>query len=262
MVVVMALGLAGCADDGIVKESRVQEPAMPTAEQLIAKITEASEGLSSFVQETQSWLNTDMAQAESQVNQTVETKSTTEVVMAPLQMHQVSQLQILGKEEQKLEIYLVEGGYFTSMNGYWRKMPESMSELIMTPLQLEASPGRRMEQFKTILPYLSVTEEGGDYVLKARASGEQMKDFTAYYRLQYGSGELAEQQISAVKSMSILYSVDKQTYWPTRTEDEMVTDDRRGGQGMYSKVKRRTDIGKYNTLSEIELPEEALNVLQ
>lgn len=257
--VVMMLGLAGCAKDGTVKESRVQEVAIPTAEELIAKITEASEGLSSFVQESQSWLNTDMAQGENQVNSTSETQSTSEYALNPLQMHQVSRLNVSGQDEQDMEIYLVEAGYFTLFNGYWRKMPETMLEAIKVPFQLAASPKERMKQFKTILPYLMVTEEGDDYVLTARASGEQMKDLKAYYEVQYSGVESPEQLIAAVKSMSTMYSVDKQTYWPTWTEDEMVTDDRKDGQGMYTVMKMKSTIGKYNTLSKIEVPEEALS---
>ncbi|CAH1224391.1 hypothetical protein PAECIP111892_05489 [Paenibacillus auburnensis] len=260
LAALIAFGLAGCAKDGTVKESPDQKVAMPTAEELIAKITEAGKGLSSFVQESQTWSNINMAQSEKNDLQPTETNSTTEVVLSPLQMHQVSQIKLSGKGEQLIEQYYTDNRLFISIDGYWREMPEDISGNIGGIVQQSASPRERMEQLKTILPYLKVTEEGDDYVLSARGSGDQMKDFTAYYRVQYSGVELPDQQITDVKSMSTTYCVNKQTYLPTRTEDEMVTDDRAGGYGMYTETKTKTTIGKYNTLSKIEIPEEVLNV--
>ncbi len=257
---VVVFGLDGCATDGTVKESTDQEVAMPTAEELIAKITEAGEGLNSFVQEAQTWSNINMGQSEKNDLQASETNSTTEVVLSPLQMHQVSLIKLSGKGEQLIEQYYIDNRLFISIDGHWREMPADISGNIGGIVQQSASPGERMEQLKTILPYLKVTEEGDDYVLSARASGDQMKDFTAYYQVQYSGVELPDQQISEVKSMSTTYCVNKQTYLPTRTEDEMVTDNRAGGYGMYTETKKKTTIGKYNTLAKMEIPEKVLNV--
>ncbi|MNC35579.1 hypothetical protein D3C75_840660 [compost metagenome] len=183
-------------------------------------------------------------------------------MLNPLQMHQASRIKLSGKGEQLIEQYYTDNRLFISIDGHWREMPEDISGNIGGIVQQSASPRERMEQLKTILPYLKVTEEGDDYVLTARASGDQMKDFTAYYRVQYSGVELPDQQISAVKSMSTTYCVNKQTYLPTRTEDEMVTDNRAGGYGMYTETKMKTTIGKYNTLSKIEIPEKVLSVQQ
>ncbi|MNN45635.1 hypothetical protein D3C81_1599810 [compost metagenome] len=203
-----------------------------------------------------------MAQGGNNIQQPSETNSTVEVVLNPLQMHQASRIKLSGKGEQLIEQYYTDNRLFISIDGHWREMPEDISGNIGGIVQQSASPRERMEQLKTILPYLKVTEEGDDYVLTARASGDQMKDFTAYYRVQYSGVELPDQQISAVKSMSTTYCVNKQTYLPTRTEDEMVTDNRAGGYGMYTETKMKTTIGKYNTLSKIEIPEKVLSVQQ
>ncbi|MNL66278.1 hypothetical protein D3C87_1907170 [compost metagenome] len=71
---------------------------------------------------------------------------------------------------------------------------------------------------------------------------------------------MAIEQLSLVKRLSIEYRVNKQTYWPTGTDDEMVTEDLLNGQGTYREVKLKTSIGQYNTVKEIVVPEEALKM--
>ncbi|MNE33283.1 hypothetical protein D3C80_1269410 [compost metagenome] len=117
-----------------------------------------------------------------------------------------------------------------------------------------------MEQLKTILPYVTVSEEGEEYVLSARLSGDQTKDLENFYRLQYSSESLAVGQVTLVKRLSIEYRVNKQTYWPTGTNDELVTEDLSNGQGTYREVKLKTTIGQYNTVKEIVIPEAVLKV--
>jgi hypothetical protein len=254
LAVMVTAVLSGCNVHEAVKPER-----LPAAEELMDRITEAAEGLHSYVQDSHVWLNTDMVQGGKHVQQTSETSSQAEYMLDPLYMHTTSLMKITGQKEQRLEQYYTGAGFYMLMDGHWRIMPDQAVQILEKSLQQEADPGERMKRMKTILPYVTVSEDGDHYVLSARAAGDQMKDLAAYYRMQYGSDEAAVQQIAEIKSMATVYTVDKKTYLPVQTEDEMVTDSRTGGGGMRSESKITGTISGYNTISSIEVPEEALN---
>jgi hypothetical protein len=200
-----------------------------------------------------------MMQSGKNVQQTSETSSQAEYMLDPLSMHTASLTTTTGQKEQRLEQYYTGSGFYMWMDGHWRRMPDETVQNLGMSLQQEADPGERMKRMKTILPYVTVSEDGDHYVLSARAAGDQMKDLAAYYQAQYGSDEAAAQQIAEIKSMATVYTVDKKTYLPVQTEDEMVTDSRTGGGGMRAESKITGTISGYNTITRIEVPEEALN---
>ncbi|KAI7260369.1 hypothetical protein KC345_g10094 [Hortaea werneckii] len=247
-------GLSGCNTQAAVKEESI-----PAAEELMNRITEAAEGLHSYEQDSQVWLSTDMMQGGKHVQQTSETSSQAEYMLDPLYMHTASIMKMTGQDERHLEQYYNGTGFYMLTDGHWRSMPDETVQILGRSLQQTADPRERMKRMMSILPYVSVSENGDHYVLSARAAGDQMKDLAAYFRMQYGNGEAAVQQIAEIKSMATVYTVDKKTYLPVQTEDELVSGNQTGSGGMRTETKVTSTISGYNTITRIEVPEEALN---
>lgn len=129
-------------------------------------------------------------------------------------------------------------------------------------VQVQSSPVRRMEMLKTILPYVNVSEAGEEYVLNVALSGEETKDLESFYELQYSSREVAAEMLQLLKSMSLEYRVSKETYWPTGTSEELVTEEMLDGDGAYREVKQKATMSQYNSVKEIAVPVEALQAAE
>ncbi|CAM4428779.1 DUF6612 family protein [Paenibacillus typhae] len=256
LAALIAVSLTGCADGG------KPDTKLPDAEELIDRIAEAGSGLNSYVQESQSKITTEIS-ADIGVKEIIsETATTSEYILNPLQLHQTGSTIVDDKQPMDAESYLTDSGYYMYYNGFWRKMPDTMLEDLKFAAEVQSSPVQRMEQLKTILPYVNVSQEGDEYVLSAHLSGEETKELENFYKLQYSSDNLAGEQLALVKSLSLEYRVNKQTYWPTGTVEELVTEEQLEGEGTYREVKQTTSIGQYNTVKEIVIPEEALKAAE
>ncbi|MNN96705.1 hypothetical protein D3C81_2157350 [compost metagenome] len=62
--------------------------------------------------------------------------------------------------------------------------------------------------------------------------------------------------------MSLEYHVDKQTYWPTGTTEELVIKEMLDGEGTYREVKQEAAMSQYNTVKEVVIPEEVLKAAE
>ncbi|WP_342564399.1 DUF6612 family protein [Paenibacillus sp. FSL R7-0345] len=256
LAALITFSLAGCAGS----ESR--DAKLPDAEELMDRITEAGSGLNSYVQESQSKITTEIS-ADIGVKEIIsETATTSEYILNPLQLHQTGSTIVDDKQPMDAESYLTDSGYYMYYNGFWRKLPDTMLEDLKFAAEVQSSPVRRMEQLKTILPYVTVSEEGDEYVLSAQLSGEETKDLESFYKLQYSNDNLAGEQLAVVKSMSVEYRVNKQTYWPTGTVEELVTDELSEEEATYREVRQTASIGQYNTVKEIIIPKEALQAAE
>ncbi|MDF9842505.1 MULTISPECIES: DUF6612 family protein [unclassified Paenibacillus] len=256
LAALFTFSLAGCAGGGST------DAKLPDAEELMDRIAEAGSGLNSYVQESRSKITTGTSPDTGAADFTSETATTSEYILSPLQLHQSGSTIVEDKEPMDAESYLTDSGFYMYYNGFWRKMPDTMLEDLKFAAEVQSSPVRRMEQLKTILPYVTVSEEKDEYVLSAQLSGEETKDLESFYKLQYSNDNLAGEQLALVKSMSLEYRVNKQTYWPTGTVEELVTEESLEGEGTYREVKQTTSIGLYNTVKEIVIPEEALNAAE
>ncbi|AIQ50793.1 DUF6612 family protein [Paenibacillus sp. FSL R7-0331] len=262
MAVLVALSLAGCSNDGASRGQPAVEEGLPTAEELIDRVAEAGRGLNSYVQESQSRIASGIPAGGGDADFISDTTMTTEYILDPLQMHQTATMIIGDKEPAETEAYFKEDSYSMLLEGLWRKMPDSFLEDLKLTVQVQSSPVRRMEMLKTILPYVNVSEAGEEYVLKVQLSGEETKELERYYKLQYSSEEVAAQMLELVKSMSMEYRVSKETYWPTGTSEELVTEEMLNGDGAYREVKQKATISQYNSVKEIVVPEEALQAAE
>ncbi len=256
LAALITFSLAGCAG------GESPDAKLPDAEELMDRIAEAGSGLNSYVQESASKITTGISPGTEAAEFTSETTTTSEYILDPLQMHQSGSTIVEDKEPMDAESYLTDSGFYMYYNSFWRKMPDTMLEDLKFAAEVQSSPVRRMEQLKTILPYVSVSETGEEYILSAQLSGEETKDLESFYKLQYSSDNLAGEQLALVKSLSLEYRVNKQTYWPTGTVEELVTEEQLEGEGTYREVKQTTSIGQYNTVKEIVIPEEALKAAE
>ncbi|ASA25944.1 DUF6612 family protein [Paenibacillus donghaensis] len=231
----------------------------PTVDELIQKTTEASQKLNSFELEMSMVQNIAMTQGETKNEQKVDMKTTSQFTKEPMQMHQEVVMTMPGQEgEQKIEQYITKGGVYSLTNGQWAKLPESMTDSLITTMEQSASPEKQMEQFKAISKDTKVTEDGDNYVLTADVSGDQVKELAKNYMGQSDPSMSAMMDQMNIDSMTLTYAVNKETYLPTRTDVNMVMDMKTEGQSVNLDMKMESTISKHNEIKEIKVPEEAL----
>lgn len=233
-----------------------------TVEELIKKSTEAGQQLTSFAMDSNIVQNISMKQGDTTQDQKVDMKMQSEYTKDPLQMHQMVQTNMGGQGEQTVEQYITSDGIYSHTNGRWVKLPPEMTEQVMASIQQSSSPEKQLEQFKTLTEQTKVTEEGDDYVLTAEVSGDSVKELAKTYMNQAGSGDnqmgaLMEQM--NIKSMTIVYGVNKETYLPTKTNVTMAMDMSAEGQSIDLEMNMDAAISRHNEIEEIKVPDEALN---
>ncbi|GGF84131.1 hypothetical protein GCM10010912_31690 [Paenibacillus albidus] len=235
---------------------------VPTVDELIKKSTEAGQSLKSFAMDAQIIQKISITQGETTQDQNSDMKMKSEFIKNPLQMHQVVQMVVPGQEgEQTVEQYITADGSYSHAAGQWMKLPAEMTAPLKASMEQSASPEKQLEQFKTLSKETKITEEGDNYLLTADVSGENVKELAKSFMSQSGG---ADAQMTAlldqmnIKSMKIIYAVNKETYLPAKTNVDMVMDMAAEGQNISLDMKMSSDISKHNEIADFKIPDEAL----
>ncbi|WNS41356.1 DUF6612 family protein [Paenibacillus sp. MMS20-IR301] len=254
---------ATAAPEGSGAASTAEQAAgAPALEELIQKTAAAAAELKSFRMESQMQQNMVIKQGETSQEQAIDMKTTSEFIKDPLQMHQKIAMNLAGQGEQQIEQYITGDGVFTLTGGQWMKLPSGMTAQMTELMQQSASPETQLEQFKQIAGQTTITEEGDNYVLTADVSGDDVKSLAQNYLNQSGT---ADSQMTAmmenmnIKSMTISNSVNKETYLPVETNVNIVMDMTSGEQTVSMDMKMNAIISGYNEITEIKVPQEALD---
>ncbi|AIQ56374.1 DUF6612 family protein [Paenibacillus borealis] len=235
---------------------------VPALEELLQKTAAAQSELKSFAMNSQIQQNMTVKQGETNQEQAIEMTVNAEYTKDPLEMHQEILMNLAGQGEQKIEQYVTGDGFFSLTNGQWVKMPAAMTDQLTATMQQSASPEKQLEQFNQIADQTKITEEGDNYLITAEVSGEEVKNLAKSYLNQSGS---VDSQMTAmmeqmnIKSMTIAYTVDKKTYFPTSSDVNMVMDMSSGEQTVSMDMKMKSAISDHNKISEIKVPQEALD---
>ncbi|WP_150265139.1 DUF6612 family protein [Paenibacillus tepidiphilus] len=233
-----------------------------SVDELITKAAEASQQLQSFAMDMQMNQDITASTGDDSQMQGIEMTAQSEYTKQPLQMHQVAKIDMMGQGAQDIEQYVTESGVYTKSEGQWFKMPDSMIQQMTASLEQSASPEKQLEQFKAITDYTKVTEEGNEYLLTADVSGADVKELARSYMNQAGG---TDNQMSAmmdqmdIKSMNIVYGVDKETFFPTRTDVNIVMEAAADGQNISIDMTMTGVLDRHNEIQEIKVPDEALN---
>lgn len=241
-----------------------QTSGVPTVEELITKATEAGQDLKSFQMDMTTAQNIKVTQGEQSQEMKTNMKTKSDFTKEPMMMHQTVTMTDptgQGGADIEMEQYMTKDGVYSKTNGQWMKLPSSMTAELTKTLEQSVNPSAQLEQFKTITDSSKVTEEGDSYVLTADVSGDQVKELAKSYMNQSSS---SNEQMAAmmdqmnIKSMKIVYGVNKETYLPTLTNVVMVMDMSAEGQSINLDMNIESTISKHNEVAEIKVPDEAL----
>ncbi|MFC3750246.1 DUF6612 family protein [Paenibacillus sp. GCM10012306] len=251
---------AAIAGSNAVTTNGAAKSGTPTVEELIQKTTEASQNLKSFAMESKIEQNMKITQGDTSQDQKVNMTLTSEIIKEPMQMHQEILMDLAGQGEQKIEQYFTADGIYTQTDGQWMKLPSEMTAQMTEMIKESGSPEKQLEQFKSIAKDTKISEEGDAYLLTAEVSSDNVKELAKSYLDQVGNGNpqmAAMMDKMDIKSMKILYAVNKKTYLPTKTNVDMVMDLEASGQKISLDMKMTGDLSKHNEIKEIKLPDEA-----
>lgn len=241
-------------------EVEPQEEATPTAEELLQKSAEASQNLKSFAMKADIKQHIVIEGAEKQ-EQNVDMSLDSEITLEPVEMMQnISMDSPEGKVEMKQ--YIMEDGIYMQMDGQWMQVPQESEKEIRDSLDMtNASPEQQVEQFKAIAKDFKVTEEGDVYVLTADVSGDNLKELAKTMMNQAGNDPQMEAMMDQmdIKSISIVYGVQKETYLPATTDMDMVMEMAAEADKVTLDMKMKSTYSKHGEISKIEVPKEALN---
>lgn len=238
-----------------------QNNALPTVEELIEKSTAASADLKSFSMTLDMKQNINVAAGDQKQEQKIEMKSTSDFVKEPLTMFQDLDMNMGEQGRQKMVQYITKDGMFTQIEGNWVKMPEETTKELMATLEESSKPEKQLENFKAIAKDTVVTEEGNDYVLTASLSGDNVKELAKSFMNQGGQNEDMSAMLDAmnITSIKVVTAMNKETYYPTRSDVVMSAEMEQEGQKITIDMDMKSIISKYNEIEEIVVPEEALN---
>lgn len=235
---------------------------MPTVDELIKKSAEASENMKSFAMDSNIKQNIVLGEGESKQEQKIDMTMKTETTLNPMEMYQEIQMDIPGEGKQNIKQYITQNGVYSSVDDQWFQLPEESVKEIMSSMEMTSEgPEKQLEQFKSIAKDTKVTEEGDSYILTADVSGDSLKELAKSYMNQAGGNDqtAAMMEQMNIKSMKIIYGVNKDTYLPTKSDVDMVMSMEQEGQSVSLDMKMKSTYSKLNEVEKIEVPKEALD---
>lgn len=275
---VLALGLTGCGQDKKADNSASsgagsnapaavgtsEDVAVPTADELFTKMTDATKDLKSLSMAASSKQKVVIKVGEETQEQNIEMEIKSDIIQDPLAMMQELHMSMGDLGNQDVTQYVTADGIYMQTGGAWVKLTdETMMATLKDAAKQSADPSQQIEQFKSIASEMKVTEEGSDFVLKANLSGDNMKELAKSLMSQNG-GENQADAMAAIDQMkidniNIVYSINKETYLPSKMSVEMKMDMEAEGQQVSMEMKMDSSFSKYNEIEAIEVPQEALD---
>ncbi|WP_068782501.1 DUF6612 family protein [Paenibacillus sp. GM2] len=276
--VVLALGLTGCGQDkkadnnassgaesnasAAVKTN--EGVAAPAADELLTKLTDAMKDLKSLSMTATSKQHLVIKVGEDTQEQNIDMEIKSDIIQDPLSMKQELHMAMGDLGNQDVTQYITADGIYMLTGGSWVKLTdETMIATLKDAAKDTADATQQIEQFKTIAGEMKVTEEGGDYVLKANLSGDNMKELAKSLLSQNGGENQAETMAVLdqmnIDNINIVYSINKETYLPSKMSVEMNMDMEAEGQQVSMEMKMDSAFSKFNEIDAIEVPQEALD---
>lgn len=235
-----------------------------TGADVFAKTMEASAKLESFTVA----MNSKQTMEQAGTKMDIQSKIDMDFIMKPqISFKQVMTVNMSG-QDVKMDMYFTKDGFFMkdSSTGQWTKLPKEQMDQMMGMISNEQlDPSKQMEKLKQFANDFTVSESGGDYVVKLSATGEKFNSFIKNeIKDSMGDnpqmGAMLEQSMSAmsIKTVEYTYTVDKKTYNPKSMKVSMDLDMDIQGQKMRMIQDMEGTYSNYNSIKEITVPKEAL----
>ncbi|HEY2495057.1 MAG TPA: DUF6612 family protein [Paenibacillus sp.] len=240
-----------------------EDTKVPTAKELIEKVTAAGAELKSFSMESTIDQNMVMSMNDQKQEQKVNMKMKTDTVKEPFAVYQEIKMTTPGVDAaQDIKQYITTDGIYTSIGGTWMKLPDESAAPLLAQMKSQGNPEQQFEQFNAIIDEVKVTEEGDFYLLKANVSGANVKELAKSFLNQNAGNDPQTAQLLEqmdIKSMEMSYSVDKKTYFPVDTTVAMEMDMEIEGQKIAMVMDMNSKLSNHNGVKEIKVPQEALD---
>ncbi|UNK18823.1 hypothetical protein MNQ98_01880 [Paenibacillus sp. N3/727] len=245
------------------KTDETKTGAAPSVDELIQKSAEASQKMKSFSMDSDIKQNIVVSAGESKQEQKVNISMKIDTTLDPLEMYQEMKMEMPGQGTQDIKQYITQKGIYSQVDGQWVQIPKEQEQEILDSMKATTQgPEKQLEQFRTIAKDAKVSEEGDQYILTADVSGDNLKELAKTYMGQAG-GE--NEQTAAmleqmnIKSMKITIGMNKDTYFPTKTDMNMVMEMEQEGQKVSLEMEMTSGLSKHNEVDKIEVPQEALD---
>lgn len=243
-----------------------EEEAIPTAEELIQRIDEAGDSLKSYSMESTMDQNIAIDDNGTKQEQEISMQISSEIITQPYAAYQkisMSNPNIEGMEGMDgSEQYITTEGIYVKVNGEWVKLPDQDAEPLVNEMKNQSNPQSQFAQLEAVMDELNVGEEGDNYTLTAKLSGDGVKEIAKSYLNQSGGADpQTEAMIEQmdIKSLDMNYKISKETYYPVDAAVVMEMDMEIENQKLSLVMDMTTKFTDYNNIDEIKVPQEAID---
>ena len=269
---VLALGLAACnapaepkTDTETGKKVELEEPSGLTAQEVFDKATAASAEQTSM----QAAMNIDQLMEIPGQDLTINSKIKMDMnmVIDPLAMHQLMDMDMGEQGAMAMEVYMTEEGFFMNEpgTGQWIKLPGEMYEELLAQVG-SADPTLDMTMFKEFVEDFKFEQTADEYILKLSASGDKFSKLLkeiAMENLPAGVDANAEaadmMENMEVKSLEYEIFIDKKTFYTNAFNMKMDMTMLVEGEEMRIDQQVNAKLSKINEIDKIQIPQEVLD---
>lgn len=253
---------APAADTG----AATQAEALPTAKELIEKVTTEGANLKSF--HMQSNVNQDMkiTAGENTQDQKLNMTIGMDYVGEPLGVYSEIVTEMPGvAEKTTMKQYITEKAAYMENAGTWMKLPDAAITELVEQMKAQGNPEEQLKQLSSILDEVKVSEKDGQYFMEAKISGDNVKSLAEQFLNQSGA---ADEQVTAMlqqmnlNSMEVSYLIDKKTYFPISSTIKMQMDMSMEGQSLDMSMAMDATFSKHNAVDSITIPQEVIDSAQ
>lgn len=235
---------------------------VPTLEELIKTASEANSELKSYAMDISMAQNIVMEQGEQKQEQKISTTMKGEYIHDPLQMHIATTMDVAG-QKQDIEQYVSKDGMYMLVGGTWNHTKDASIDELVKSTNETANVGDQLDQFKTISDQTTIAVEGDKYVISADVSGDQIKTL-AKELMAKNAGDNAAQMnqmldMMNITDMKLTTTIQKDTLFPVSSKVKLIMSMEQDGQKMSMDMDVNASFDKHNAISEITIPQEALD---
>ncbi|MGG0824950.1 DUF6612 family protein [Paenibacillus turicensis] len=237
--------------------------AAPTLDELIKQAKEAKE-LKSYAMEISSKQNMKMEQGEQKQEQNMNLTMKAEYVGDPVQMHIVTNMDS-GEQKQDIEQYVTKDGMYMLVSGQWMHTKDASIDEVLKSTEGNADVSQQLEQFRSLGDQAKITAEGDNYVINADVSGDKIKELAKEVLSKNAGAGANGAQVSQmldmmnITEMKMTTKIQKDTLYPVSSKVKLVMDMEQEGQKMAMDMDMDISFSKHNEITEIKVPQEALD---
>lgn len=194
----------------------------------------------------------------------VNTVIDSDMSLEPMAFHQMLEMTANG-ESMQAEQYFSEEGFYMKQGEQWMKLPDEMTEEMLTLQESQGDPAEQMEMMLDYVDEFSLTEEDGTYVMSLKASGEKFQGLMEKTAEEMGSqNQMMQEAMDQMKvnEVAYTYTVDKETYLPSKLKMKMDSEISMEGETISTNVEMDSTYDQYNEVEEVKVPKEVMEQAQ